>query len=105
MKKILFILAFFILTCLLGLIFFVKRENLDENYKKLSLLDGYTRSLGQLNTIWENGEVEGDGECKSIADVDNLYYQCNPKYISCLIEKNILQKEIGLELSDRKSVV
>ncbi len=105
MKKILFILAFFILTCLLGLIFFVKRENLDENYKKLSLLDGYTRSLGQLNTIWENGEVEGDGECKSIADVDNLYYQCNPKYISCLIEKNILQKEIGLELSGKYQFV
>ncbi|EQC47208.1 hypothetical protein M900_0517 [Bacteriovorax sp. Seq25_V] len=77
----------------------MKRENLDKQYAQMLLLDKYTQALGQLNTIWENGEVEADGQCKQLEDVDLLYYQCNPRYISCLIKNNILQKKIGLNLN------
>lgn len=89
MKKLLIIIVFIVATGLVG--YFVFGTNFSKQRSIIKDPLFIADISKQIGLVWRNGEVAGDSVCKEFQNVDNLYYQCNPHFMACALNKKLLK--------------
>lgn len=66
-------------------------ERFDREYAASFKLTEYQDYLVELSEVWRIGKTQNDETCKTQQNTDEFFYQCNPKYYSCLIKNDLIK--------------
>jgi hypothetical protein len=93
MKKTPILIIVLILTALVGYYFYNPSYFIEKKAKKTSNVDFLAEVGDELAYIWKNADLAGGKECFVHTEefVDDSFYQCNPDFISCLLDRGLLK--------------